>query len=91
MGGAQSEVTASTTRVVLEAAVFIPKRVRRTSRRLGLKSESSLRFERGVDPQALTEALDRAAHWMLELAGGKLASPILSTGGPGDAPAPRVL
>ena len=87
MGGAQSEVTASTTRVVLEAAVFPPKRVRRTSRRLGLKSESSLRFERGVDPQALTEALDRAAQLMLELAGGKLASGILSAGEAGPAPA----
>jgi phenylalanyl-tRNA synthetase beta chain len=87
MGGAQSEVTDATVRVLLEAAVFPPKRVRRTSRRLGLKSESSLRFERGVDPLAVTEALDRAAQLILELVGGHLASPLLSAGSPGPAPA----
>src|SRR6185369_10702913 len=87
MGGAHSEVTDGTTSVVLEAAVFPPKRVRRTSRRLGLKSESSLRFERGVDPQAVVEALDRAAQLILELAGGKLASAVLSAGEPGPTPA----
>ena len=87
MGGAHSEVTQATTSLVLEAAVFPPKRVRRTSRRLGLKSESSLRFERGVDPQAVVEALDRAAQLIVELAGGKLASPVLVAGEPGAAPA----
>jgi phenylalanyl-tRNA synthetase beta chain len=88
MGGAQSEVTAGTTRVVLEAAVFPARRVRRTSRRLGLKSESSLRFERGVDPQAVVQALDRAAQLLGEWAGGKTASPVLKSGEPGPAPAP---
>jgi phenylalanyl-tRNA synthetase beta chain len=87
MGGAHSEVSAATTELVLEAAVFPPQRVRRTSRRLGLSSESSHRFERGVDPLGVDEALDRCAALILETAGGSLAGPRLRAGAPGPAPA----
>ncbi|MGH7443049.1 MAG: phenylalanine--tRNA ligase subunit beta, partial [bacterium] len=72
MGGKSSEVTEGATDIVLEAAVFPAKRVRRTVRRLGLPSESSRRFERGVDPLAVDEAMDRCASLILELAGGRL-------------------
>ena len=87
MGGAHSEVTPASTRLVLEAAVFPPKRVRRASRRLGLVSESSHRFERGVDPLAVDEAMDRCASLILELAGGRLVGERLSAGDKGQAPA----
>ena len=51
MGGADSEVTSATTAIVLESAYFNPLSVRRTSKKLGLKTEASMRFERGADPQ----------------------------------------
>ena len=69
MGGLDTEVTPDTTRVLLEAAVWDPVRIRRTSRRLGLESEASRRFERGVDPQGAERAVARAAGLLLELAG----------------------
>lgn len=70
MGGAETEVSASTTDVLIEAAQFHPTDVRRTARRLGLHSESSYRFERGVDPEGVARAADRAARLLGELAGG---------------------
>jgi phenylalanyl-tRNA synthetase beta chain len=86
MGGAESEVTPDTTRILLEAAVFPPKLVRRTSRRLGLSSESSQRFERGVDARAVDEAMDACAALVLELAGGSLSGGRQSSGSPAEAP-----
>ncbi len=70
MGGADSEVRESSTRVLLEAACFAPVRVRRTARRLGIHSEASHRFERGTDPNGVRLSLDRAASLLAELAGG---------------------
>ena len=70
MGGASSEVTAKTTRVLLEAAHFQPATVRRSSKRHGLRSESSHRFERGTDVSVIPEALDRAAALLAQLGGG---------------------
>ncbi len=61
MGGLATEVTAATKTVLLEAAAFRSVNVRRTSRELGLRSEASGRFERGVDRTAIVQALDRAA------------------------------
>ena len=61
MGGANSEVDENTTDVVLEVAYFEPRGVRRTARRLGIHTDSSHRFERGVDPNALVKVIDRAA------------------------------
>lgn len=62
MGGARTEVHAGTRRVLLEGAVWDPAAIRRTSRRLGLVSEASTRFERRVDPDGAAEAVARAAH-----------------------------
>lgn len=87
MGGAHSEVRPETTELALEAAVFHPRRLRRSSRRLGLASESSVRFERGVDPMSVDEALDRCAALILELAGGSLTGGRLSAGSKGELPA----
>lgn len=73
MGGLESEVGDATTAVLLEGAWFDPTRVGRTARRLGLVSEASTRFARGVDPGILEPALDRAAAWIARLAGGQVA------------------
>jgi len=70
MGGAQSEVSNATRRVLLEAANFQPLSIRRSSKRHGLHTESSHRFERGVDINAIPEALDRAAALIGELGQG---------------------
>jgi phenylalanyl-tRNA synthetase beta chain len=68
MGGADSEVTPATTAIVLESAYFNPLSVRRTSKKLGLKTEASMRFERGADPRLPVTAMERAAA-LLELIG----------------------
>jgi phenylalanyl-tRNA synthetase beta chain len=70
MGGLDTEVTASTTRVLLEAASFHPPSIRRTAKRLGLHSEASYRFERRVDPDGCERASQRAAVMLAELGGG---------------------
>ena len=67
MGGRDTEVSTTTTRVLLEAAYFSAARVRRTARRLELHSEASHRFERGCDPNGVQQALDRAAALIAEL------------------------
>ncbi len=71
MGGENSEVRQSTTTLLLESAYFEPSGVRRTSRRLGLATESSRRFERGVDPNGVLTALHRLTEIICETAGGK--------------------
>ena len=73
MGGAETEVCEATRQVLIESAQFHPTRIRRTARRLGLHSESSYRFERGVDPEGVARAADRAARLMAELCGGRVA------------------
>ena len=70
MGGATTEVSQGTTRVLLEAAYFSPGRIRRTARRLALHSEASHRFERGCDPNGVLPSLDRAAALLADIAGG---------------------
>ncbi len=77
MGGENSEVREQTTEVLLESAYFIPETVRRTARRLGLRSEASYRFERGVDPQGTVLALDRAAALITHLAGGQVSRSVI--------------
>ncbi|MEY4990978.1 MAG: hypothetical protein RIS08_1204, partial [Actinomycetota bacterium] len=72
MGGARTEVSDSTTSVILEAANFDPISIARTARRHKLPSEASKRFERGVDPLVAKIAASRAAQLLIELAGGKL-------------------
>jgi len=70
MGGAVSEIHDGTERVLLECAYFTPRGVRRTSRRQGLSSDSSFRFERGTDWGDVPVVLDRAANLLGELCGG---------------------
>ena len=81
MGGEESGVTEATTDILLESALFSPQAVRRTSRRLGLASDSSYRFERGVDPAGVLAASQRATQLILEVAGG-VAEPQVETRGP---------
>lgn len=74
MGGESSAVTERTTDIILESASFCPNLVRRTSRRLALISDSSYRFERGIDPALVDLARARAVELLIELAGGKACS-----------------
>lgn len=77
MGGASTEVSDSTTTVLLEGANFEPRSISRTSRTLGLLSEASLRFERGVDVDGLYYSLDRAAQLMAETSEGRVLAGIV--------------
>ena len=77
MGSAESEVTVATTDIVLEAAYFQPTRIRRTRRALGISSESSYRFERGIDMLALPDAMGRAIDLIRAIAGGEVREPPL--------------
>ena len=70
MGGSETEVGEHTRDVLIESAHFLPARVRRTARRLGLQTDASYRFERGVDREGLGRAAARAARLIQELAGG---------------------
>ena len=74
MGGENSEIIDTTTDILLESAFFDPPTIRRTSKRLGLHTESSHRFERGADLEMVPKALDRAASLMAQLAGGSVAT-----------------
>lgn len=86
MGGGNSEITDTTTDILLESAFFDPPTIRRTSKRLGLHTESSHRFERGADFEMVPKALDRAASLMAQLAGGGVA-----TGRVDNFPLPKAL
>jgi phenylalanyl-tRNA synthetase beta chain len=79
MGGRDSEVTDETRRVLLESAHFDPITVRRTAKRLGLHSEASHRFERGVDPAGTVAAANHAAGLIAEYSGGSLSAAILDS------------
>jgi len=72
MGGLNSEVSEKTTTILLESAYFTPSGILRTSKKMGLRTESSQRFEKGVDLNGVTIALNRAAQFIAELAGGKI-------------------
>lgn len=80
MGGEETGVTESTVNVLLEAAYFAPSGIRRTSRRLGLSSDSSYRFERGIDPQQVQGGSELATKLILEIAGGKAEEVVLVAG-----------
>jgi phenylalanyl-tRNA synthetase beta chain len=75
MGGASSEISASTSTVALEAAWFDPVAIARTSKRVGLRTEASVRFERGVDPDGVTRAVARFCQLAAEVAGATVAGP----------------
>ena len=76
MGGEETGVTDSTKNILLEAAYFLPASIRRTARDLNLQSDASYRFERGVDPDMILRASQRAAELMGEIAGGTPAKEI---------------
>jgi phenylalanyl-tRNA synthetase beta chain len=73
MGGGDSEVSDATTRILLEAAYFEPMGIAKSSKRLKLRSESSARFERGIDPDAVASAAARAMELFVEVAGARVA------------------
>lgn len=77
MGGGNSEIGDNTVNVLLESAYFAPSAIRKTSKRLGLHTESSHRFERGTDVNQLVKALNRAASLIAELAGGTVARGVI--------------
>jgi phenylalanyl-tRNA synthetase beta chain len=81
MGGENSGVDESTTAIVLEAAIFKASSIRWTSRSLGLTSDSSYRYERGVDPHSALEAAWRAIDLILSTAGGRVVGPASLVGG----------
>jgi phenylalanyl-tRNA synthetase beta chain len=77
MGGANTEIADTTKDVLIESAYFSPTNIRRTSKTLGLRSESSYRFERGADVEICDWASRRAAQLILETAGGELAQGVV--------------
>ena len=78
-GGVHSGVTNKTTSIFLESAYFNPVFVRKTAKRLGLNTDASFRFERGIDPNITMVALKRAAMLIKELTGGEISSEVSDT------------
>ena len=91
MGGAATEVSADTTDLLIESAMFAPLAIRSTARTLALFSDSSYRFERGPDPAGVDWASRRCCELILEVAGGELAEGVLEAGSSGLAHEPMVL
>jgi phenylalanyl-tRNA synthetase beta chain len=79
MGGADAEVTSATTTILLEAANFNPVSVRRTSGALGLRTEASIRFEKGLHPELAAVAARRAMKLLVEIAGGRAARGLIDS------------
>lgn len=77
MGGENSEVTSSTNRVLIESAWFEPSSIRKTSKALALQTDSSYRFERGIDPEIQLKAAMRAAEMIADLSGGTISDGFL--------------
>ena len=86
MGGEETEVSAATTSVLLESATFDPTSVRKTARRLGMRTEASHRFEKGLHPVLAELAIDRAAHLLAQLAGGRVAAGRIDVAQPMEEP-----
>lgn len=89
MGGASTEVTERTVRVILESAVFHGPTIRNTARRLGLRSEASMRHEKGIGPDLPRLALDRAAGLISEITGATVGAGIVDND-PGAAEPRRI-
>lgn len=77
MGGLETAISPFTKNVLIESAHFTPSGIRRTARKLGMRTESSYRFERWVDPSGTVRAADRAAQLMAELADGKVCRGVI--------------
>jgi len=82
MGGLESEVTESTRDVLIESAWFDPMSVRRTSKRMGMHTDASHRFERGADPEIQARAASRAARLIAEIGGGTVLAGVVDTMAP---------
>jgi phenylalanyl-tRNA synthetase beta chain len=89
MGGARSEVSADTTRVLMEVANWNGANIHRTSLKLGLRSEASSRYEKQLQPEQAMEAQSVATRLMIELCGARLLDGTIDVGGPG--PEPRTI
>jgi len=81
MGGTTTEVSDATVNVLIESAYFQPRTIRKTSKRFGLQTDASKRFERGADPNGVIPTLNRAVMLMKELAGGEIVSDIIDVKG----------
>jgi phenylalanyl-tRNA synthetase beta chain len=81
MGGALAEISDHTSEILLEAASFERGGVQRTRRRIDLSTEASMRFERGVDPEAVPAAADRACALLADWCGGRVLSGVVESGG----------
>ncbi len=77
MGGAESEIRSSSRNILLESAVFDPVSIRRTSKSLGLRTEASMRFERGADPEMAETASRRCAELIQQLGGGEVCAGVV--------------
>ena len=77
MGGQNSEISGSTTNIVIESAYFNPRSIRKTSKLFSLSTDASQRFERGADPNATIAALDRAAALIRSVCGGEILSGVI--------------
>ncbi|MCE5264866.1 MAG: phenylalanine--tRNA ligase subunit beta [Deltaproteobacteria bacterium] len=77
MGGLNSEIGDDTETILLESAYFSPASIRRSSRALGMSTDAAFRFERGIDPEGVVRALDRAAGLMAELSGGTICRGVI--------------
>ncbi|MDA1191971.1 MAG: phenylalanine--tRNA ligase subunit beta [Candidatus Poribacteria bacterium] len=77
MGGGNSEVSETTTNILIESAYFNPISIRRTSKAMGLQTEASYRFERGADPNGVLLALERTTQLIAEVAGGEVCKGII--------------
>ncbi len=86
MGGARSEVQPDTTRVLMEAANWDGANIHQTSLKLGLRSEASGRFEKGIQPEQAIDAQAESTRLMLELTGGRLLPGTIDVGGAGPPP-----
>jgi len=87
MGGARSEVSDATTRVLLEAATWVGWNIQRTSTRLGLRTEASTRFEKQLAPEQGIDGQALATKLLIELCGARVLPGTIDVGGPGPAPA----
>jgi phenylalanyl-tRNA synthetase beta chain len=91
MGGEHSGVSEKTKNILIECAYFNPSNIRSTSHKLGLSSDSSHRFERGVDNEMINKASDRVASLVLELAGGTICSDFIDIKNESIIPAPKTV
>jgi phenylalanyl-tRNA synthetase beta chain len=77
MGGLNSQIDSTTSRVLIESACFSPVSIRKTSKKLGIYTDASHRFERGVDPLGTLTAVNRAAQLMIEITGGEFVEGVI--------------